>query len=179
MRKPISAFLKGAVAAAFLFSAAPALAETPRLLGTFNDWAAYTFGTGSDRICYAMTEPKEQLPRGVTRGDVFLMVTYRPSQNTRNEIGMRAGYVFDEKSNPYAEIGSDTFQMFTGVDKGGEARHWAWLENSSDENRMVNAMKRGSDMTIRGTSSRGTLTTDRYSLSGATAAMERVAEACK
>lgn len=171
--------MKSTVAAAVLFAATPALAETSRLLGTFNDWAAYTHGSGNSRICYAMTEPKEMLPRGVNRGDVFLMVTHRPGQNTKNEISMRSGYVFGSESRPYVEVGSDRFQLFTGVDQGGEARHWAWLENSSDENRMVTAMKRGSDMTIRGTSSRGTLTTDRYSLSGATAAMNRIDEACK
>jgi hypothetical protein len=179
MRKRERAFLKGTILAALLMSAGPALAEAPKLLGKFNDWTAYTYGSGKDRICYVMSEPKEQRPRGVNRGDVFMMVTHRPGQNVRNEISMRAGYVFDEKSRPYSEIGSDNFQMFTGVNEGGEARHWAWLENSSDESRMVNAMKRGSDMIVKGTSSRGTLTTDTYSLSGVTAAIGKIDDACR
>ncbi|MGB1026239.1 MAG: invasion associated locus B family protein, partial [Rhodospirillaceae bacterium] len=39
-------------------------------------------------------------------------------------------------------------------------------------------MKRGRDMIVKGTSSRGTVTTDTYSLSGVTAAMNAIDKAC-
>ena len=43
----------------------------------------------------------------------------------------------------------------------------------------VEAMKRGTEMVVRGISSRGTRTTDTYSLSGVTAAMNEIDKACK
>ncbi|MEQ9146015.1 MAG: hypothetical protein RLO08_16830 [Parvibaculaceae bacterium] len=158
---------------------ATAQAEEPKLLGKYNDWTAYSYGSGSSRICYVMSEPKQMRPRGANRGDVFLMVTHRPEQNVRNEISMRVGYPFSDRSRPFAQIGSDKFQMFTGVSEGGENRYWAWLEDTDDEGRMAGAMRRGSSMTVKGTSERGTLTTDSYSLSGVTAALNKIDETCQ
>ena len=106
-------------------------------------------------------------------------VTHRPGQNVRNEISMRIGYPFSDRSNPFAQIGSDKFQMFTGVREGGENRFWAWLKDTGDEGRMANAMRRGSSLIIKGTSERGTLTTDRYSLSGVTAALNKIDDTCR
>jgi hypothetical protein len=44
---------------------------------------------------------------------------------------------------------------------------------------MIAAMKRGSSMTIVGTSSRGTKTTDKYSLSGFTKTKSVIDKTCK
>ncbi|MCR9243196.1 MAG: hypothetical protein NXH87_17585 [Rhodobiaceae bacterium] len=161
------------------FGISAAAAEEPKLLGKYSDWAAYSYGSGSSRICYVMSEPKEMQPRGANRGDVFLMITHRPGQNVTNEVSMRAGYPFSDRSRPFAQIGSDKFQMFSGVSEGGENRYWAWLKDTSDEDRMATAMRRGSSMTVKGTSQRGTLTTDRYSLSGITAALNKIDDTCR
>ncbi|MEM8744554.1 MAG: invasion associated locus B family protein [Pseudomonadota bacterium] len=44
---------------------------------------------------------------------------------------------------------------------------------------MVTAMKAGSTMVVQGRSTRGTLTTDEYSLSGITKALDAVTKACQ
>ncbi len=160
--------------------AAPAsAADAPKLLGKFDDWAAYSFGTGTDRICYVLAEPKTQEPKGATRGDVYFMVTHRPGRNIRNEISMRAGYPFSATSKPFATIGKERYQMFTGVSEGGEHQYWAWLDNTKDEGKMVKDIRAGSSMVIKGTSSRKTLTTDTYSLKGSGAALSKIDSACK
>ena len=158
---------------------ASAQAASPKLLGKFKQWNAYVYGSGAERICYIMSEPTKMAPRSANRGDVFVMLTHRPSQNVRNEISTRAGYIYDAKSRPFVRIGDKKFQMFTGVKDGGEVAHWGWLEATGDEARMVKSMRAGSAMTIKGTSKRGTLTTDTYSLSGVTAALKRINDACK
>lgn len=165
--------------AAVLTPLASAQAAEPKLLGKFKQWNAYVYGSGAGRICYVMSEPTKMAPRNANRGDVFVMLTHRPSQNVRNEISTRAGYIYDSKSRPFVKIGDKKFQMFTGVKDGGEVAHWAWLEATGDEARMVKSMRAGSSMTIKGTSKRGTLTTDTYSLSGVTAALKRIDAACK
>jgi hypothetical protein len=47
-----------------------------------------------------------------------------------------------------------------------------------DEPGFVAALKKGSKLVVHGTSSRGTKTTDTYSLSGVTAAMDAIDKAC-
>ena len=67
-------FAAMAVAATFLapgLSGPAEAADAPKLLGKFDDWAAYTYGSGADRICYVLSEPRTQEPKGAKRGDVY------------------------------------------------------------------------------------------------------------
>ena len=69
-------------------------------------------------------------------------------------------------------IGGKKFTLFTI-----EGR--AYAESEEDDIAMIRAMKRGSKMTVVGTSSRGTKTTDTYSLSGFTKAKGVIDKNCK
>ena len=62
--------------------------------------------------------------------------------------------------------------MFTDKDS-------AWIENPDQENDLIEAMRKGTKMTVEGTSRRGTVTTDSYSLSGVTAALDAIAKECQ
>ena len=55
----------------------------------------------------------------------------------------------------------------------------AWIKNAAEEGRMVDAMRKGSDLTIKGTSGRGTQSTDQYSLQGLAQALDRAEQECK
>jgi invasion protein IalB len=74
------------------------------------------------------------------------------------------------------QVGSDKFELFTKND--GQAGG-AWVENPADEKKLIDSMKRGAEMSITGTSSKGTLTRDNYSLAGISAALDKVAATCK
>ena len=74
-------------------------------------------------------------------------------------------------SNASATIDGKTFPMVTD----GEG---AWLADTSGEAGFVEAMKAGSNLIVKGTSQRGTNTTDTYSLGGVTAAMQEIDKAC-
>jgi hypothetical protein len=63
------------------------------------------------------------------------------------------------------------FRLFTAGDG-------AWNSSTDKDNEMVQAMIRGADLVIAGESSRGTKTTDTYSLLGFTAAHRAMTEAC-
>ena len=72
-------------------------------------------------------------------------------------------------------VGGETFSFVTvnsGTDGG------AWLPDSATEQKLIAAMRAGSTMTVKGTSKRGTNTTDKYSLSGAGAALDRINQEC-
>jgi invasion protein IalB len=168
-----------ALAITALLAAPASAADAPKLLGKFDDWSAYTYGSGTDRICYVLSEPKTQAPKGATRGDVYFMVTHRPGRGIKNEISLRIGYPFSSTSKPFAMIGKDRYQMFTGVSEGGEHQFWAWLDNTKDEDKMVKALRAGASMVVKGTSSKNTLTTDTYSLKGSGGALAKADAACK
>ena len=57
-------------------------------------------------------------------------------------------------------------------------KEFAFVKDRAAELKLINAMKRGSTMTVKGLSARGTLTTDSYSLSGITAALKRMDQEC-
>lgn len=161
-----------------LFKAPVADAADARPIGTFNDWSAYVEGNGKTKLCYIVGEPRNKLPRAARRGDVYITVSHRPGAGVRNEVSVRIGYPFSAESNPFARVGSDTFNFFTGVRASTNAKEWAWLENEARQGTLVSAMKRGNELIFKGTSERGTLTTDSYSLRGATAAMKAIDKAC-
>ncbi len=171
-RPRILSALAGLLGLALLLSPPPLAAQTAQALGQFRDWGAYVSGSGSDRTCFILTQPKDMEPKNVNRGDVFFYVTIRPSQGVRNEVSVITGYTYQANSTVTAEIGSDRFTLFTNQDA-------AWLDNAAEEARLIAAMRAGQTMVVRGTSSRGTNTVDQYSLFGVSAALDRAAQECQ
>ncbi|HKA79133.1 MAG TPA: invasion associated locus B family protein, partial [Xanthobacteraceae bacterium] len=82
------------------------------------------------------------------------------------------GYPFKTNSDATAEVGTAKFAMYTQDDG-------AWIKNVAEEARMVDAMRKGGDLTVKGTSGRGTSSTDQYSLKGLAQALDRVDQECK
>ncbi len=146
------------------------MAADPVQIGTFTDWRAYTFDDPGGKICYVVSEPKKEQGNYTRRGDVYFLVTHRPSGNVFDEVSVIIGYTFKEGSEPTATIGNKTFKFYSEGDA-------AWVFQK-DEATLVREMKAGATMVVRGTSSRGTLTTDTYSLSGVTAALNKIDQEC-
>jgi len=65
--------------------------------------------------------------------------------------------------------------MFAKNDAGAGA---AWVRERADEVRMIEAMKRAKQLIVTGTSQRGTLTHDTYSLAGLSDSLSKIHEAC-
>lgn len=146
----------------------------PTLLGQFADWGAYTASPGGKKLCFALSKPKSSQtnPPGRNRDPAYLFVSTRPTENVRNEVSVLIGYPFKASTDATAEIGSTKFAMSTQNDG-------AWIKNVADEARLIEAMRKGADMTIKGVSGRGTQTTDQFSLRGLGEAMARVEQECK
>ena len=182
MKQFFSLFLVLGAAVAVLAPSSGARAQgeapPPRLVQEHRDWRVYHYGSGEAEICYILSEPVSKHPKGAHRGKVFFTVTHRAG-GVRNEIGLRAGYKFNSRSKPFVQIDGRKFSFYTGISEGEERAHWAWMRSPEDEATMVAAMKGGNEMVVKGTSSRGTLTTDRYSLIGFTRALERIDGMCK
>lgn len=148
-----------------------ASAQSTVLLGQFKDWQAGARNTGKGKVCFVISKPQSEEPKGVNRDPVYFFVTHRPSESVRNEVSLMIGYPFKQDSKVTIQVGSDSFLLFTNRDN-------AWLADPNEEKRLINAMRAGSNMVIKGTSRRGTLTTDQYSLSGISAALNKINTEC-
>ncbi len=135
-------------------------------------WSAFAYNGNRGKVCYAASQPKETAPKGVNRDPVYLFVTNRPTEGVKHEVSVITGYPYREGSKTTIKIGSDSFVLFTKDDG-------AWMENAAEESRLIAAMRAGSEMTVTGTSRRGTVTTDTYSLSGVSAALKRIDAECQ
>ncbi|WP_320144446.1 invasion associated locus B family protein [uncultured Cohaesibacter sp.] len=139
----------------------------------FKDWGAYVFNDPQrGKMCFAVSQPKDMEPKNVNRDPVYFFITTRPREGVREEVNVITGYPYKEGSKTSIQVGSDTFSLYTSGDG-------AWLENAAEEARLVNAMRAGASMVVKGTSSRGTLTVDTYSLSGVTAATRKALAECQ
>lgn len=148
------------------------MAADPKHLGDHGEWSAYSHKTKSGKYCFVITEPKDKLPKKVNRDPVYFLITNRPKDNIINEVSIITGYPYKSGSTTTAKIGKDTFKMYTKGDG-------AWVDNAKNEKRLIQAMKDGSDMIVKGTSRRGTITTDKYSLKGVTAAIKNIDKSCR
>jgi hypothetical protein len=164
----LSCLMAGSAA---LLTGTTALAQEPQPLGQFQDWAAYTYESDGGAVCYIVSQPQDWEPKNVNRGPIFFLVTHRPAERVRNEVNTIIGYPFREESTATVTIGDANFELFTSGDG-------AWADSADRDRQIVEAMKGGTTMRLRGTSWRGTVTTDRYSLLGVTAAMTKIDEEC-
>lgn len=158
-----------------LTSAATA-AEKPTALGTFKSWSAYTAGSGADKTCYALSEPTASEPSGVKRDKVYLLISDFPGRKVKGEPQIVPGYAYPDNGTVSVTVGNDKFTFFTRTEGGVGS---AWLKSTADEAKLVAALQKGSRAVVTGVSSRGTTTTDAYSLSGITAALQKAHAECK
>lgn len=166
-------------AALALATATGALAQgaaKPTLLGTFKDWTMWSYDgsyAGSDgKVCYIYSEPEKMQPTKLDHGRVSFSITVIPSDAKPTEANFVAGYQLKEQSKVTVEIGSQEFTMFTEGDS-------AWLVNKEDEPALLEAMRGGAHMVVKATSRRGNSTTYDYSLSGVTAASDKMKADCQ
>ncbi len=153
------------------FPALPALAREAKLIDSFGDWEAYRESDGGKTVCYVGSQPKKARGKYKSRGEVYVLVTHRPSEKSLGVVSVKAGYTYEQASEVDVSIGEATFKLFT------DAGHAFAYDDKADK-ALVKAMARGTRMVIKGTSSRGTLTTDTYSLNGFTAAHDAITKAC-
>ena len=146
----------------------------PSLLGQYGDWGAYAASPGGNRVCFALAKPKTSKtePAGRSRDQSYVFISSRPAEKVKHEVSVIIGYPFKTSSDATAEIGSAKFAMYTQNDG-------AWIKNITEEARMVDAMRKGTDLTVKGTSGRGTQSTDQFSLKGLAQALDKIEQECK
>ena len=141
-------------------------------LGTFGDWNAYQMEENGEKVCYMASIPQKKEGNYKKRGEVFLIISHRPAKKTFNTVSLTAGYNYKKKSTVKAVIDKNNpIELFTDADT-------AWAATEDQDKELVSMMRAGDKAVFKGTSSRGTLTTDTFSLKGFTKAANAIDKAC-
>lgn len=146
-------------------------AGQPRLMATHGDWEVYMFYEDGSKVCYIASQPKLQQGDYTKRGEPFALITNRPQENTRDVFSYITGYSYKAGSEVTVKVDDQEFKLFT-------QNETAWAPDAGTDRRLAAAIREGSKMTVVGTSSRGTVTTDTFSLKGSSAAYDRMASDC-
>ena len=118
--------------------------------------------------CFIGSAPVEtDLPESKQRGITYILV-YRINKSKDAIVQIAAGYPYKKGQNVDVTIDNVQFDFYSDDDT-------AW---SNDDNKVIFAMKKGIKLTVNGESSRGTKTTDIYTLKGFTAAYNQLFNDC-
>lgn len=155
-----------------MVAAAPARADdAPKKIGDFGDWTAYTFMEDGNRVCYMASQPKKDEGSYSRRDEIFALITNRPAEGSKNVFSYIAGYPYKGGSDVTVSFGDQKFTLFTQDDT-------AWAPDAATDNQISEMVRKSSKMIVKGTSSRGTATTDTFSLSGSGAAYDAISKEC-
>jgi hypothetical protein len=153
----------------FLFTLNTQNADAQVLDRVFKNWSVYTATLKGYKTCYIASFPKSKTGNYNRRDEPYFLVT-RIADNSY-EVSTTSGYGYKLNSDVRIDVDGFKYNMFT---KG----ELAWSYNSSQDNKIIDSMKKKINMTVRGVSTKGTYSIDKYSLAGFTAAYNRMQEVC-
>lgn len=146
----------------------------PTLIGQFGTWGAYSATPNGKKVCFALAKPSSSKtnPPNRPRDPAYAFVSTRPAEKVANEVSVMIGYTLKPGSESTLEVGGASFSMYTQGDG-------LWIKNAAEEERMVEAMRKSADATVKGVSAKGTETTDTFSLKGLSQALDKIAQDCR
>jgi invasion protein IalB len=155
-------------------AAAVAGGSEPALIGQYGSWGAYMAMPNGKKVCFALAKPSSSKtnPPNRPRDPAYAFISTRPAEKVVNEVSIMIGYALKPGSESTLEVGGASYAMYTQGDG-------LWIKNAAEEERMVEAMRKAADATIKGLSAKGTETIDVFSLKGLSQALDRLAQDCR
>ena len=121
-----------------------------------------------DNYCYIGSLPiSSDIPEGKIRGDVYILV-YRINKNPEAIVQINSGYPYKDGEPVNVKIDKKNYEFYADKDS-------AWTSN---DDKVIHAMKKGIELTVFGISKRGTKTIDTYTLNGFTTAYNKLIKDC-
>ena len=153
----------------FLFSV-NTFAVTPRSTGKYKNWESFIAETDKGKICFAQTVPTKRAPAAVKRNKSKLFVTFRPSEEIKDEVSLTSGHDY-KTSSVIASSGKRRYSFFSQKD-------FAWLLDDQEEKKFIQLMKKATDIIVKARTTKGAETTDHYSMMGFTKAYNTAKKTC-
>ena len=145
--------------------------ENLKSIGKFKEWESFVLSQEGSKICFAQSKPVIRAPKKLKREPSRLFVSFRPSENIKNEISVTNGYEFKLKAPVEAKSGKKSYDLYS---KG----RFAWVVDDKDEAKLIVTMKKASRLMIIGNTDKGDQTTDHYSMMGFTKAYNTAKKSC-
>jgi hypothetical protein len=162
-------------------SGKPGVLPSSQAIGKFGDWDAAFFDDKGHKVCYMATSPVSTDSSAPLHGrdkNVMLFITHWPADSEKNAVTISAGYAFKLGSKAIVTIGSETYTMETGGKGTGADSDMSWIKEDAQDDALTTAIQKGDKLTVKGTSTRGTVITDTYSLKGSGDAYKAITKAC-
>ena len=146
------------------------LAVTPRSTGKYKNWESFVAETDKGKICFAQTVPTKRAPAAIKRDKSKLFVTFRPSEEIKDEVSLTSGHDY-KTSSVTASSGKRKYSFFS-------QKEFAWLLDDQEEKKFIQLMKKATDIIVKARTKNGAETTDHYSMMGFTKAYNTAKKTC-
>ena len=146
-------------------------AEDLKSIGKFKDWETFTVTENNNKICFAQSIPILRAPKKFERNPSRLFISFRPTEDIKDEVSATSGYTFQKEKIVKAKTGKKTYDFFS-------QEEFAWILDTEEEQRFIKAMKKASRVMIIGRTEKGKQTIDHYSLMGFTKAYDTAKKNC-
>ena len=146
-------------------------AEDLKSIGKFKDWETFTVTENDNKICFAQSIPILRAPKKFERNPSRLFISFRPTEDIKDEVSATSGYTFQKEKIVKAKTGKKTYDFFS-------QEEFAWILDTEEEQRFIKAMKKASRVMIIGRTEKGKQTIDHYSLMGFTKAYDKAKKNC-
>ena len=147
-----------------------AFAATPRSTGKYKNWESFVAETDKGKICFAQSLPQKRAPSAIKRAQSKLFVTFRPSENIKDEVSITSGHDY-KTSSVTASSGKRKYSFFS-------QKEFAWLLDDQEEKKFIKLMKRATDLIVKARTTNGAETTDHYPMMGFTKAYNTAKKTC-
>tara|TARA_Y200000002_G_C22389261_1_gene540777 strand:+ start:47 stop:547 length:501 start_codon:yes stop_codon:yes gene_type:complete len=154
----------------FILVCSSTLASTPKSTGKYKNWESFVAQTEKGKICFAQTLPTKRAPSSIKREQSKLFVTFRPTENIRDEVSLTSGHDY-KTSTVTAASGKKRFSFFS-------QKNFAWLLDDQEEKNFIKLMKKATNLIVKARTTNGAETTDHYSMMGFTKAYNTAKKLC-
>jgi hypothetical protein len=166
LRRAIAALGLTLIAAATAQSA-----ETMVRVDAYGDWTLLTDSQSPHSFCFVTSEPKSTDSKVASREAPRAYVSAWPHDGIRGEVSFRMGFKIKKAAQGVATVSPKGFRLFGSNDR-------AFVSDSTQELKLIEAMRKGSSMTVAMPAGSGTTVTDTYSLAGVGIALQKLQDTC-
>jgi len=144
-------------------------------LKNFRNWCAGEHKGNGNKSCVMISSPitEKGSPPYKSRGEVIATVYHMPSEDNNGVVYITTGYTYKKGSVVTVKIDQNNEHEFTIIENDS-----AFSDDENTDKQIITEMKKGNEMKVEGFSSRGTKTTDVYSLVGFSAAYTYISNLC-
>jgi invasion protein IalB len=150
---------------------APAVAAETRAVKKFGEWRVLAHEGEQGRICFAIASPRISEPTNAASGAHFYISAW-PKDGVRAEISVKTGASLKAGAPASIQLDQTFYKLFSKGDR-------AFVIDATDELKLLEAMKKGSTVTVLAQNEQGAVSKDTYSLAGLSQALQTVSGGCK